>query len=106
MLDRRGTGAVERAAELASRERARTLARHALVVGLAPACLVGDHRAGGLDERVDALRQRIAAVIETALGELAGHDGWEHANANPVPTSCSHPDLRISAPTAAVENLA
>jgi hypothetical protein len=54
-LDRRGSSPVERA-QLAGREGLRPLTLDAVVIQFAPAVLVGDDLAAGVDERVDALR--------------------------------------------------
>src|SRR3954468_8163292 len=70
--DRGGTRPVERA-RVAAREGLRALAPNAVGVALAPARLVGDDRAIALNDRVDAVRQWVAAVIDAALGEAAGH---------------------------------
>ncbi len=87
--DRGGPRPVERA-RVAAREGLRALALHSVGVALAPARLVGDDLAVALDERVDAVRQWVAAVIDAALGEAAGHGpgvGTRGRPRGPKPTS-------------------
>jgi hypothetical protein len=71
VVDRRGASPVERA-QLPRREGLRALTLDAVLIQFAPTVLVGDDLAAAVDERVDALREGLAAVVDAALRQSGG----------------------------------